>query len=156
MILFNIVSGNSQLDCMLHNKQKPSGESLSYHTEHGIMDTPLHNLVGPPTKTRPERLKATPCLGYIPRRVIVTHARSVRQLQETQVAQTRCSKRITPPWDWQWNHLTALDVCPPTLCLSPVTHVQDPRFRINTYSLERSLACSIVKKRYQTMTFGNL
>ena len=39
-----------------------------------LMNTRLHDLVGLPRKTWPERLKATPCLGYILRRVIVTHA----------------------------------------------------------------------------------
>ena len=30
MLLYNIVSGKPRLGCMLHNRQKPSGESLCY------------------------------------------------------------------------------------------------------------------------------
>ena len=167
MLLFNIVSGKPQLACTLHNRQKPSGESLwSLHPRGKRSLSPLHK--SPVSLNRFHDEKEAVSCNNSPKHGIVTarhgslnswvcqenrglnverplHAwvicldalsllmrLSVRQLQEAQVARTRCTERITTPWDWQWNHLTALDVCTPTLCLSPVTHVQESRFQINT------------------------
>ena len=38
-------------------------------------------------------------------------------------------EKITTPWDWQWNHLTALDVC--TTDLVPLTSDSRTRAKVS-------------------------
>ena len=154
---------------MLHNRQKPFGESSCTlqpprTARHETCYSPPNSPISFEMKKELCRTKMFPqtCfkvnsmwLGCLPQQIIITHVHFFRRMQEAQVARAKCTDRITTPWDRQWNHLTALDVCPLTLHLSQVTDVGELRFRTNTSSLGRCLACSIVERMHQMPTFGN-